>query len=150
MPQSLSCVYVHIVFSTKHRKPLITKQILPSLCDIIGGICKTNKCQPVQIGGHKDHVHILCRLSPVITQAKLVQEIKRKSSKWMKPQGPEFQNFYWQDGYFCGSVRSETLDVLIRYIRNQERHHQKISFKNELRRILKSSNVPYDERYIWG
>jgi putative transposase len=84
MPQSLSKVYVHITFSTKHRKHLIDDEIEASLYAYIGGICKGLECNPIKVGGYRDHVHILCLLSQKIAQMKLLEEVKKQSSKWVK------------------------------------------------------------------
>ncbi len=112
MGQSLSKVYVHIVFSTKHRAHLIDKQIENKLYAYLGGICKGLECNPVQVGGHRNHVHILCLLSKKIAQMKLLEEVKKQSSKWMKTNGPEYTDFYWQDGYAIFSVNPAEIDVL--------------------------------------
>ncbi len=98
MPQSLSKVYVHITFSTKNREKLIDDTIAPKLYEYLGGVCKGLECYPVQIGGYKDHVHILCILSKKIAQIKLLEEVKKQSSKWIKTKGMAYSNFYWQDG----------------------------------------------------
>ena len=81
MAQSLSKVYVHITFSTKHRKNLITESIEKSLFDYIGGICKGLECNPIKVGAYQNHVHILCMLSKKITQIRLLEEVKKRSSK---------------------------------------------------------------------
>ena len=99
MPQSLSKVYVHIIFCTKNQQNLIDDRIESSLYDYLGGICKGLECNPVKIGGHKNHVHILCLLSRKVSQMKLLEEIKKQSSKWIKTKDPAYSNFYWQDGY---------------------------------------------------
>ena len=99
MPQSLSEVYTHIIFSTKHRKNLIDDTIENDLYKTIGGICKDLEWFPVQVGGHKNHIHILCLLSRKITQMKLLQEIKQGSSKWIKTMDDRYANFYWSRKY---------------------------------------------------
>ena len=99
MPQSLSKVYVHIIFSTKHRQNLIDETIEDSIFEYLGGICKGLDCNPVRVGGYKNHVHILCTLSRKISQMKLMKELKKQSSKWIKTKGANYYNFYWQDGY---------------------------------------------------
>jgi len=130
MPQSLSKVYVHIVFSTKNRQKLIDDTIAPSLFEYIGGICKGLECFPVQVGGYRDHVHILCTLSRKITQAKLLEEIKKRSSKWIKTKDAAYKNFYWQDGYGIFSVNPSEIEIVVNYIKNQAEHHQKRSFQS--------------------
>jgi len=149
MPQALSKVYTHIIFSTKHRKPSIDKTIESDLFDYLGGICKGFECNPVQIGGHKDHVHILCLLSKKVTQVRLVQEVKQRSSKWIKTKGESYSNFYWQKGYGIFSINPSQVDVVARYIQNQEHHHQNMSFKEEFIKFLRKYNIEYDERYVW-
>jgi len=149
MPQSLSKVYVHITFSTKNRRNIIDDNIKESLFEYIGGICKGLECYPVQVGGYKNHVHILCLLSRKITQMKLLEEVKKQSSKWIKTRGEYYRNFYWQDGYGIFSVNPTQVDVVRDYIMNQEIHHTKLSFKEELIAFLKKYNVSYDDQYLW-
>ncbi len=149
MSQSLSKVYVHITFSTKNHQPFIDDAIEISLFEYIGGICKGLDCNPVKIGGHYDHVHILCLLSRKIAQMKLLEEIKKQSSKWIKTKGKTYSNFYWQDGYGIFSVNPSEIDVVIAYIDNQQEHHKKVTFKDEFRAFLKKYKVDYDERYVW-
>ncbi len=149
MSQSLSKVYVHITFSTKNRQNLIDDSIKSKLFEYIGGIAKGLECYPMQIGGHKNHIHALCQLSKKITQIKLLEELKKQSSKWIKTKGAEYINFYWQDGYGIFSVNPAEVEVVVNYIRNQEIHHQRKSFKDEFRAFLKKYAVDYDERYVW-
>jgi REP element-mobilizing transposase RayT len=91
MGQSLNKIYVHLVFSTKHRNPLITNSIKEELFSYIGGICKNLECNPIQVGGEKDHVHILCLLSKKIALMDLIEKIKSNSSKWIKTKGSELK-----------------------------------------------------------
>ena len=149
MPQSLTKVYVHLVFSTKYRKPLIDETIRDRLWEYFGGICKGLECNPIQIGGYRDHVHILCRLSKKITQIRFVEEVKKQSSKWIKTIDVRYSDFYWQDGYGIFSVNPAQVNIVVAYIKNQERHHQKQVFKKELVELLEKLNVEYDERYLW-
>ena len=149
MSQSLSKVYVHIAFSTKNHQPFIDDFIKTSLFEYLGGICKGMECNPLKVGGHRDHVHILCLLSRKVQQMKLMEEIKKQSSKWIKTKGPAYSDFYWQDGYGIFSVNPTETDIVVKYIENQQEHHQKITFKDEFRSFLKKYNVEYDERYIW-
>ncbi|MGQ1784393.1 MULTISPECIES: IS200/IS605 family transposase [unclassified Saccharicrinis] len=149
MPQSLSKVYVHITFSTKHRENLINNEIQDRLYEYLGGACRALECNPVSVGGYYDHVHILCTLSRKITQAGLLQELKRGSSKWVKTLGAKYQNFYWQDGYGIFSVKPSEINVVVDYIKNQKEHHKTKTFKKEFRGFLKKNNVEYDEKYVW-
>jgi putative transposase len=149
MSQSLSKVCTHIVFSTKHRQELIDENIEQELWSYIGGICNELECLPIKVGGYVDHIHILCVLSRKIAVMKLLEEVKRSSSKWIKTKGKNYENFYWQDGYAIFSVNPYELDVVVSYIANQKVHHENKDFKSELRNFLKKYNVEYDEKYIW-
>jgi REP element-mobilizing transposase RayT len=148
MPQSLSKVLVHLIFSTKQRRPLIRAEIHSDLCGYITGILKNLHSPSLQTGGTADHLHILLSLSRTISLAKLVEEVKKSSSKWMKQEGgvPEFS---WQAGYGAFSVGESQAETVIRYIRNQEEHHRKMTFQEEFRRFLARYRVSYDEHYVW-
>ncbi len=149
MAQSLSKVYVHITFSTKHRYNKIDDNIKKQLFEYIGGICKGMGCNPLKVGGHKNHIHALCVLSKKITQIKLLEEIKKQSSKWIKTKGENYYSFYWQDGYGIFSVNPVDINIVSSYIARQEEHHKKRTFKEEFRAFLTKYNVEYDERYVW-
>ncbi len=150
MSQSLSKVYVHITFSTKKRQNLIDDNIKTSIFEYIGGVCKGLNCNPIKVGGHKNHIHVLCLLSKKISQTKLLEELKKKSSKWIKTKGTIYSNFYWQDGYGIFSVNPSEVAVVVSYIENQEEHHKKVTFQNELIGFLKKYNVEYNENYLWN
>lgn len=115
MAQSLSHVYVHITFSTKDRLPLIDNEIKPRLIEYLGGVCKELDCTPLQVGGTNNHVHILCMLSKKITQKKLLEEVKKSSSKWIKTVAPKYRKFYWQKGYGIFSVNPSEVNIAIEY-----------------------------------
>jgi REP element-mobilizing transposase RayT len=149
MPQSLSKVYVHITFSTKNRQNLIDESIEASLYEYLGGICKGLECNPVKVGGHKNHVHVLCLLSRKVARMKLLEELKKQSSKWIKTKGQQYQKLYWQNGYGGFSIHPSQTDVVKDYISTQDEHHKKISFKYEYRAFLKEYDINYDERYVW-
>ena len=150
MPQSLSKVYLHIVFSTKHRFPFLTDaSIRNEMHAYLGGTCNRLGCPIIIVGGTADHVHILCLLSRVHTIAKLLEEVKKSSSKWVKTKKRELQKFALQNGYGIFSVSQSSVDTVKRYIETQEGHHRKRTFQDEYRIFLKKYEVPYDERYVW-
>ena len=149
MAQSLSKVYVHITFSMKNRQPLIDENVKSSLFEYIGGICNGLECYSVKVGGCCDHIHLLCLLSRKIPQMKLLEEIKKQSSKWIKTKGETYVNFYWQDGYGIFSINPSEVNVVINYINNQEEHHKIVMFQDEFRAFLKKYKVEYDVRYVW-
>lgn len=150
MSQSLSKVYTHLVFSTKHRHPLLSPEVQPELFKYFGGICNNIECYPVKIGGYTDHVHILCLLSKKIALMNAMEEIKKSSSKWIKTKGETFAKFHWQDGYGAFSVNPSEINVVSEYIENQTEHHKRKTFQEEYRMFLKKYKVEYDERYVWG
>ena len=149
MPQSLVLNYLHITFSTKYRKPFIDESIEVELFKYLGGICKGLGCNPIRVGGHQDHVHILCTLSRKIALMSLIEKVKSRSSKWIKTKGSDYANFYWQSGYGAFSVNPKEISVVEKYIINQKEHHQKQPYKDEFRKLLKQYNIPYDEKYVW-
>jgi REP element-mobilizing transposase RayT len=149
MGQSLVKNYIHIIFSTKLRVPLILESIENELYSYIGGICKQLECYPVKIGGYIDHIHILCMLSKKIPLMKLLEEIKAHSSRWIKTKDDTLKKFYWQNGYGAFSVNPYEIDKVVEYIENQKEHHRKKTFQDEYRAFLKKYKVEFDERYIW-
>ncbi|MCG8697973.1 MAG: IS200/IS605 family transposase [Bacteroidales bacterium] len=149
MPQSLVKNYIHITFSTKDRYPFIDINIENELYKYLGGICKNLECFPVQIGGHTDHIHILCLLSRKIALMKLIEELKSHSSKWIKSKGLKYQKFYWQKGYGGFSINPSEIEIVSKYIKMQKEHHASKSFKEEYLAFLIKYNVEYDERYVW-
>jgi len=140
---------MHIIFSTKHREPIIHAPYENEIYSYLAGICENLECQPIRIGGHADHVHILCMVSKKIALVKLLEETKSHSSRWIKTKCESLNNFYWQDGYGAFSVNPMEVDAVIDYIANQHEHHHKISFQDEYRAFLKKNDVEYDERYVW-
>jgi len=149
MGQSLVKNHIHIIFSTKGRKRSIDSSIEALLHSYIGSICKNLDCYPIRVGGYLDHVHIACNLSKNITLMKLLGVIKANSSKRMKTNGDVYRGFSWQGGYAAFSVSSSEIDDVVRYIETQKEHHQRASFQDELRLLLKRHNIEYEERFVW-
>ena len=150
MPQSLSAVYIHLVFSTKDRRPLLrdnsTRDVLHSY---LGGVSKQLDCPPILVGGVEDHVHLLARFGRTITQAEWVKELKRVSNLWLKERGRDYADFEWQGGYADFSVSQSDLEQVKQYIAGQEEHHRKIGFQDELRALLRKHEIEWDEKYVW-
>ena len=149
MGQSLVKNYLHITFSTKGRVPLIIPPVESELHSYLGGICKNLECQPIEVGGWVDHVHILCQLSRKLALMKLLEVLKSHSSKWIKTKGERYRKFFWQDGYATFSVSPAEVDAVRLYIANQKEHHARTTFQDELRRLLREQQVVYDERFLW-
>jgi len=150
MPQSLSAVYIHLVFSTKERRHFLRdKARRESLHAYLGGISKQLECPPLLVGGVEDHVHLLARFARTITQAEWVKELKRVSNLWLKEQNKDFRDFAWQGGYADFSVSQSNLEQVKKYIAGQEEHHRKMTFQDEVRTLLRKHDLEWDERYVW-
>jgi putative transposase len=150
MPQSLSAVYIHLVYSTKARRSFLRdREIRIQMHAVLGGASKSLDCPPIIVGGVEDHVHLLCRFGRTISQADWVKELKRVSNLWIQNQAAEFKDFQWQGGYADFSVSVSNLDQVQQYIANQEEHHRKMNFQDELRALLRKHNQEWDEKYIW-
>ncbi len=150
MPQSLDNVLIHIVFSTKNRNPFLSDpKMRKEMHAYLGGTCNNLDCRVIIVGGVADHIHILCKLSRNISIAKLVAEIKRTSSKWIKGKGTMLSKFAWQNGYGVFSVGKSEIERLKIYIANQDEHHKKKRFQDEYRLFLKKYEMEYDERFVW-
>jgi putative transposase len=151
MSQSLSNVLIHLVFSTKDRRPFLSDETFQK--DVhrqLGATSKTLNCPPIVVGGGvDDHVHLLARQSRTITLAEWVNELKRVTSIWTKDQNPKLNTFQWQAGYGAFSVSQSNCVQVAEYIRDQEKHHQKMDFKSEFRTLLLRHETEFDERYVW-
>ena len=149
MPQSLSAVYVHLVFSTKNRQPFLQDQGLRTdLHSFLGGTSKKLDCPPIIVGGVEDHIHLLSRFGRTVTQADWVKELKRVSNLWLKNERG-LMGFEWQGGYAAFSVSHSNLSAVKEYIVNQEEHHRKMSFQDEVRALFRKHEMEWDERYVW-
>ena len=149
MPQSLSKMVVHLTFSTKDRRPLITPDVRDELSAYLGGTLREMDCPSLAIGVVADHVHVLFVLSRKHSLAEVVEQIKKSSSKWIKGKGNAFSDFYWQRGYGAFSVSQSMIDDTKAYIASQEEHHRKTTFQEEYRAFLKRHGIDFDERYAW-
>ena len=149
MPQSLSSILIHLIFSTKNREPSLSPEIDAELYPYIASIFKAMKSPALIIDGASDHLHTLFSLSRVVTIADLVEEVKTESSKWIKTKGQEFRNFHWQNGYGAFSISQSEVATVKRYIGRQKERHRRVTFQDEYRRFLAAYEVEYDERYVW-
>ena len=150
MPQSLVQIYVHIVYSTKHRKPFLKdKEFRDRTQRYLAGTCKGLNCPALIVGGVEDHVHILCRFGKNVEIADLVRDLKRDSSKWVKAEQPRLAGFHWQRGYGAFSISPSHVEALKHYIFHQQDHHRRETFQDEFRRLCKKYGLAMDERYVW-
>jgi putative transposase len=149
IPQSLSLVIIHVIFSTKDRAPLLSPTVLPKLHAYLATVARNAGCEAYRVGGVADHVHLAIRLSRTLTVAELVETLKTSSSKWLKTQEAGLAGFSWQRGYGCFSVGPSDLMALTTYIDGQEEHHRTRTFEEEFRAFLTKYGVTYDEAYVW-
>jgi putative transposase len=149
MSQSLASILIHLIFSTKMRRPLIPQEITHDLHSYIGGIARAHGSHVLEMGGIEDHVHILLSLPRTMSLSDVIEEIKKSSSRWIKEKGSPFRDFAWQNGYGAFSIGQSNVDALRHYIQNQRVHHQTMSFQDEYRLFLKKYAIAFDERYVW-
>ena len=152
MPQSLAQIYLHLIWSTKHRTAwLKDRGLRQRLYAYMEGICVNLDCPSLQIGGIEDHVHVLCRFGRSITVADLHRELKRSATLWVKENSPQLREFHWQNGYGAFSISPGHVPGLKHYIATQEEHHRdtRETYKDEFRRLCRIYGVEIDERYVW-
>jgi REP element-mobilizing transposase RayT len=149
MPQSLSRVLVHLIFSTKERSPCLSPGIQSELHPYLAVVLRDNDCPSLKVGGAEDHVHLLFGLSRTLAVAKAVEIVKTSSSKWIKSKVPEFMAFHWQGGYGAFSVSQSHAEAVVQYIEGQAEHHRRVTFQEEFRAFLARYQVPHDERFMW-
>ena len=150
MAQSLSKIYIHLIFHIKSTSPQIRENDLERLHCYIGKLVKTAGCTEIKAGGIGDHVHVLFILSKDVTISEIVEEIKRNSSRWIKDLDPGYYHFFaWQGGYAAYSISQSVVDKTLQYIDNQKEHHTKHSFAEEYRAFLELYNVEYNEKFVF-
>jgi REP element-mobilizing transposase RayT len=149
MPQSLSLVIIHVIFSTKDRRALLDTDIRPKLHAYLATVARNAGCECYRAGGMADHVRLAIRHSRTLTIADLVENLKTSSSKWLKTQSADLAAFSWQRGYGCFSVGPADLNSLCAYIDRQAEHHRTRTFQDEFRMFLKKYRVEYDEAHVW-
>jgi len=147
MPQSLSKIYLHVIFSTKNREADILPQHREEMFSYIAGALDNLGCPTVIVGGTSNHIHALFCMSRTKTVSDIVREVKASATKWYKEKLR--CNFQWQQGYGVFSVSQSKADVVRQYIANQEEHHRHKTFQEEYREFLTSYGLTYDERYVW-
>jgi REP element-mobilizing transposase RayT len=149
MPQSLSHLLVHLVFSTKDRSACLSDEARPELHSYIAGVLANCKCRPIIINSVPDHVHVLFDLARDQALSGVVEKIKANSSRWLKTKSPALASFQWQRGYSAFAVSKSNMEAVRSYIERQKEHHHKTSFMEELKKFLDKHSIKYDERYLW-
>ncbi len=148
MPHTYSNLWLHLVFGTKDRRALIVEEWRQRLHEYLGGIVRGMDAAALEINGIEDHVHMLVKIKPVHRIDYFLRDLKADSSGWVHKQGLSAL-FSWQRGYAAFSVSESQIGNVRRYIANQEEHHRKVTFEDELKALLKAHNVEFDEKYLW-
>ena len=150
MPQSLSKIYVHLVFSTKGRTETIPKTHLAEVHAYVAEIFNNHGCPAIQVGGTGNHIHILFLLGKQANLSEIVRTVKSSTTRWINEKnGNPFNRFFWQEGYGAFSVSNSHVDAVVNYIKGQEEHHRKVSFQDEFRKLCQLYKAELDERYAW-
>lgn len=147
MPSTYTSLHFHVVFSTKGRLPLITKDWHERLHSYLGGIVKGLEGVPLAVGGVEDHVHLLVGLRSKHRLDYFLRDLKADSSAWVHDELKK--KFEWQKGYSAFTVSPSSIEGVKRYILNQEEHHRKKTYKEELIELLEASVIDYDEKFLW-
>ncbi|MGC9454243.1 MAG: IS200/IS605 family transposase [Phycisphaerae bacterium] len=138
----------HVVFSTKQRRPILTADVRERVFEYLGGIIRKLDAKLLRAGGADDHVHLALSGPATLAVAELVRKIKANTSRWVHLKLPEQHDFAWQDGYAAFSVSLSALDRVLDYIANQQEHHRRMTFEEELKALLDKHGIEYDERYV--
>ncbi len=143
MSHTFSQLWYHIIWSTKNRQKTISLSIQNRLYSYLGGITKLEGADLIRINGIEDHVHLLLKLNPTHCPCDIIRTLKCNSSSWIHETWPEMKGFSWQNGYSIFTVSHSGIDDVIRYIQNQDEHHRRMSFAEELKKILVKHGVEF-------
>jgi len=149
MAHTYTNILIHALFSTKDRQPWLTPEIREEVFCYLGGTLNELRGQSLLVNGPSDHVHMLFDQPRTLSIATVMEKVKANSSGWVKERWPERRYFGWQTGYAAFSVSKSHVEQVKRYISNQEEHHSKVSFQEELLAFLKKHGVEYDPRYVF-
>jgi len=142
-------ILYQIVFSTKNRKPVLEKNNRITIYKYMWGVLKNKDCHSYRINGIEDHVHIITHLHPAVALADLVKDLKIASHLYIKEKNiyPEFNG--WQSGYSAFTYHIKDKNWLIEYVKNQQTHHKKVTFKEELIDLFAEHGIKFDEKYLF-
>ncbi|MBU8901938.1 MAG: IS200/IS605 family transposase [Victivallales bacterium] len=147
MGHTFSNILNHIIFSTKDRQNMLSPEIREAVYAYLCGIARAEKCQIIRIGGIENHIHILVSLKPSLATSDFTRKIKTNSSRWIHDNYPKLKDFAWQPGFSCFSVSESAKISVMNYIENQEKHHERVLFKDELKMFLEKNSIDFDAEY---
>ncbi len=149
MAQSLTKIYIHLVFHIKTTSPTIREDDIERVHSYVGKLINEVGCQVILVGGINDHAHVLFSLSKDVTISHVVEEVKRNSSRWIKTIDRYYRAFAWQNGYAAFSISQSIVEKTMAYIKNQREHHKKLSFQDEYRLFLETYGIEYNAEYVF-
>ena len=149
MPQSFASLFLHVVFSTKQRRPLLDDAWCDRLFGIVGGTLRADRCVLLATGGMPDHVHLLMSLARDCSVSVAVRNLKTASSRWVHETIPGGASFAWQDGYAAFSIGVAMIDDTRAYLAKQREHHARQNYQDEVRAFLRRHDIPPDEQHMW-
>ena len=149
MGHTFSNILTHIIFSTKGRMNLLYPEMQDELYKYVCGVATNNGGHILQINGIEDHIHILVKIKPCSSISDFVRTIKVASSGWIHERFHNMKDFGWQSGYSAFSVSKSSVHNVVSYIRTQKEHHQRLSFKEELKAFLEKNEIEFDENHYF-
>jgi putative transposase len=143
-------ILYQIVFGSKYCTSFITSKNQETLFNYIAGIARNKKCIPYSIGGHGNHLHLVVHIHPTVALADFVRDVKKGANDWILKNIHDYSCFPgWQIGYGAFTYNYQAKSNLVSYVKNQFEHHKKVSFQDELKKLLEESGIKYDERYLF-
>ena len=147
MPSTHTSLHYHVIFATKNREPRLGIQWQGQLNEYLGGTVRGLNGYPQGIGGVNDHIHLLVSLKATHCLSDFVRELKKASSSWIRETFHQ-PDFHWQEGYAGFTVSASARQSVQTYITNQQEHHRKKTYREELVAFLRKSGVEFDDRYL--
>jgi putative transposase len=150
MANSFTQLYVHCVWSTKNREPLIGRGVESRVWSTIAETAHRHGIHVNKVGGIENHVHVLLELPRTMGIAEMMKQVKGGSSQAIRKSRVLHESFAWQDGYGAFTVSKSVVQEVVDYIENQRAHHQQMTFEEEFVQFLNRHGIEYDEKYLWG
>ena len=149
MPNTYSKMYCQAVFAVKYRKAVIENSFKEKLYSVIGNLINETEAKVLLVNGHIDHIHCFFQFFPKISISEVLKNAKSKSSKWINESGFLENRFEWQSGFGSFTYSEKEFSKIYNYVKNQEKHHQKMTFLEEYRLMLKAHNVDFSPEYLF-
>jgi len=147
MASTYLSLHYHLIFSTKERQPVILESWRSRLYEYLSGSVDGLGGVSQGVGGVADHVHLLVGLKATHCLADFMRELKKASSVWVHDE-IGVPGFAWQEGYAAFTVSAPSREAVQTYIANQTQHHQRKTFRQELKQYLEQAGIDYDPKYL--